>query len=318
MINLTLDRSKIKIIIDEYSKFKNNDSFNSEKRHNKKTKKEEVNKILRDFIISINENILPYIKNSQFDVLGKFYTQFIRYAGGDKKTGLVLTPNHITDFFCAVANLSPDDVVFDECCGTAGFLVSAMNYMLQKAGNNIEKKTHIKSNQLLGIEQRPDMFSHACSNMMMRGDGKSHILYGSCFDEKNREWIRQRNPNVAFLNPPYQDGNADEQLEFIENALDCIIKGGVCIAICQMSTTVSDNKSVLEIRQRLMDKHTLEAVFSMPIDLFHPVGVNTSILVFTAHNSHPMRKKTFFGYFKDDGFEKTKNYGRIDKYNKME
>ena len=28
-----------------------------------------------------------------YDVLGRFYTEFIRYAGTDKKTGLVLTPN---------------------------------------------------------------------------------------------------------------------------------------------------------------------------------------------------------------------------------
>jgi type I restriction enzyme M protein len=313
-----LDERKTTIIIGEYSKFKNNVSFNSKTHYNKKSRKEEVNTILKDFIISINENILPYINNSRFDVLGKFYTQFIRYAGGDKKTGLVLTPSHITDFFCEIADLSANDIVFDECCGTAGFLVSAMNYMLKKAGNDSSKKKHIKSAQLLGIEKRPDMFSHACSNMMMRGDGKSNILFDSCFDEKNKAIIKKQKPNVAFLNPPYQDGNADEQLEFIENALDCIIKGGTCVAICQMSTVVSEDKNVLAIRERLLNEHTLEAVFTMPTDLFYPIGVNTCILVFTAHNAHPNNKKTFFGYFKDDGFEITKNHGRTDKYNKWE
>jgi type I restriction enzyme M protein len=51
----------------------------------------------------------------------------------------------------------------------------------------------------------------------------------------------------------------------------------------------------------------------MPNDLFHPVGVNTCIIVFKAHNTHSSNKKTFFGYFKDDGFMKQKNKGRIDK-----
>lgn len=313
-----LAKSKITIIIDEYSKFKNNSNFAAPEFHNKKTRKTEVNKLLRDFIIAINENILPYINNSEFDVLGKFYTQFIRYAGGDKKTGLVLTPTHITDIFCEIANLSEDDIVFDECCGTGGFLVSAMNYMLKKAGNDSEKKKNIKASQLLGIEMRPDMFSHACSNMMMRGDGKSHILYGSCFENENKDYIRKKNPTAAFLNPPYQDGNAAEQLEFIENALECIVKDGICIAICQMSTTVSDANDVLEVRKRLMSQHTLEGVFSMPTDLFHPVGVNTSIIVFRAKTPHPAGKKTFFGYFKNDGFEKTKNHGRVDKNGKWQ
>jgi len=308
-----LDSEKTKIIISEYSKFRNNADFSSDTFHNKKTKKNELNTLLRDFISLINQDILPHINESEFDVLGKFYTQFIRYAGGDKKTGLVLTPSHITDFFCDIAELSADDIVFDPCCGTAGFLVSAMNYMIEKAGNNTEKKQAIKSKQLIGIEKRPDMFSHACSNMMMRGDGKSHILYGSCFDEKNKNIIKRQKPTKGFLNPPYQDGNADEQLEFVENTLECLVKDGVCVAICQMSTVVSDDKKVVEVKERLLRSHTLEAVFSMPNDLFHPVTVNTCIIVFKAHTPHSQNKKTFFGYFKDDGFVKTKNNGRIDK-----
>ncbi len=90
-----LDIEKTQIIIAEYSKFKNNNDFNSDKTYNKKTKKDEINTVLRDFISSINQDIFPHIDESEFDVLGKFYTQFIRYAGSDKKTGLVLTPAHI-------------------------------------------------------------------------------------------------------------------------------------------------------------------------------------------------------------------------------
>jgi type I restriction-modification system DNA methylase subunit len=83
-----------------------------------------------------------------------------------------------------------------------------------------------------------------------------------------------------------------------------------------MSTVVSENKYVTQVKERLLAKHSLEAVFSMPKDLFHPLGVNTCILVFKAHAPHPQNKKTFFGYFKDDGFIKQKNSGRVDKNNK--
>lgn len=310
-----LEESKTRVVLAEYSKFKYNKDFNDDVCFDKKQKKDVPNTILKDFIERINDEILPYIKNSEFDVLGKFYTQFIRYAGSDKKTGLVLTPTHVTDLFCEIANLSKDDVVFDPCCGTSGFLVSAMNYMLKKAGNDHNKQKKIKSSQLIGIEKSADMLAHACSNMMMRGDGKSQIIYGDCFNEENKKRVRGFNPTNSFLNPPYQDGNAAEQLEFIENALKCIKKDGVCIAICQMSTVVSDKKNVLEVRERLLESHTLEAVFSMPNDLFHPIGVVTCILAFRAHNPHSENKKSFFGYFKEDGFIKSKNKGRIDANN---
>jgi hypothetical protein len=36
-------------------------------------------------------------------------------------------------------------------------------------------------------------------------------------------------------------------------------------------------------------------------------------MVFDAHKPHPKGFKTFFGYFKDDGFIKTKHMGRINK-----
>ncbi len=51
----------------------------------------------------------------------------------------------------------------------------------------------------------------------------------------------------------------------------------------------------------------------MPDDLFYPVGVITCIMIFEAHKPHLKNFKTFFGYFKDDGFQKTKHMGRINK-----
>ena len=51
---------------------------------------------------------------------------------------------------------------------------------------------------------------------------------------------------------------------------------------------------------------------SMPDELFYPVGTITCIMVFTAHTPHDTSdRKTWFGYWKNDGFKKTK-VGRID------
>ena len=39
-------------------------------------------------------------------------------------------------------------------------------------------------------------------------------------------------------------------------------------------------------------------------------------MVFTAHRPHPKGKKTWFGYWRDDGFVKTKHRGRIDAHDR--
>ena len=68
----------------------------------------------------------------------------------------------------------------------------------------------------------------------------------------------------------------------------------------------------------MLDEHTLDAVFSFPSDIFHP-GANavTCCMIFDLGIKHKnATKDTFFGYFKDDGFEKRKNLGRMEKENK--
>ena len=313
-----IDQSRVDAMVSEYEKIRNSGIAKSEKIKKKKDTTEEDNYVLRDITQKMESTILPlmHMGDKGYDVLGKFYTEFIRYAGTDKKTGLVLTPHHITNFFCDLVNLNTHDVVFDSCCGTGGFLIAAMRKMLELAGNDEQRKKRVKEEQLIGIEKRPDMFTYACSNMMMRGDGKSHIYQGDSFSAREKNKIKSFKPTVAFLNPPY-DVDADGQLGFIENALSCLQQGGRCVAIVQMScATASDSdpkaSSIIAVRKRLLSNHTLQGVFSMPNELFHPVAVVTCIMVFKAHEPHPETYKTFLGYFKDDGFEKIKNSGRMD------
>lgn len=271
----------------------------------------------KEIIRFLEKQVYPLInyEESGYDILGRFYTEFIRYAASKQKQGLVLTPSHITDLFCDLADINENDIIYDCCCGTGGFLIAAMKRMLSLAGNDTEKKKNIRKKQLLGTELRPEMFTFACSNMMLRGDGKSNIECGSCFDDEIIKKIEKEKPTVAFLNPPYDLGAA-EQLRFVERALNAVKKqNGRVVAIVQMSCAIKDEKDVNNVRKRLLKNHTLKAVISMPDDLFAPVGVITCIMVFQAGIANK-GKKTWFGYLKDDGFVKIKNKGRIDVFDR--
>lgn len=309
-----IDAERVDSMIGEYEKIKNHSIAKSAQIKKKKASDQQDNYVLRDITERLEKSVLPLITlgDKGYDVLGRFYREFIRYAGTDKKTGLVLTPQHVTELFCDLVGLNANDVVFDSCCGSGGFLISAMKHMLQLAASDQTKRKAIKENQLVGIERRTDMFTFACSNMMMSGDGKSHIYQGDSFAQEIIDKVHSLKPTVAFLNPPYDVGE-DGQLEFIENALACLQPGGRCAAIVQMSCVTSSNARAVAVRERLLASHTLAGVFSMPDDLFHPVGVITCIMVLEAHKPHPKGFKTFFGYCKDDGFLKTKYMGRVNR-----
>jgi type I restriction-modification system DNA methylase subunit len=309
-----IDDERVASMIGEYEKIKSHAIAKAPQIKKKKASEQQDNYVLRDITARLEKSVLPLITmgDKGYDVLGRFYREFIRYAGTDKKTGLVLTPQHITELFCDVVSLNVNDVVVDTCCGSGGFLISAMKHMLELAGANQKKRRAIRENQLIGIERRTDMFTFACSNMMMSGDGKSHIYQGDSFANDEKARIRSLKPTVGFLNPPYDVGE-DGQLEFIENTLNTLQQGGRCCAVVQMSCVTSANAKPIAVRERLLKQHTLLGVFSMPDDLFHPVGVITCVMVFEAKKPHPKGFKSFFGYFKNDGYQKTKHMGRVNK-----
>jgi len=301
-------------MIGEYGKILNEPIFKQKTiKHKKKKDPEPSVEVAKEMIGYLHQNVYPLMdmEQSGFDVLGRFYTEFIRYAGGEQGQGLVLTPAHIADLFCDLANVNANDVIYDPCCGTGGFLIASMKKMFQLTGNNETKRQNIKDRQLVGVELRPSMFTYACSNMMMRGDGKSNIYCGDCFALVDMVASTHK-PTVAFLNPPYDVGAA-RQMQFVEHALNMVsAQNGTVAAIVQMSCGIKNEKDLIAAKKRILDRHHLKAVLSMPDELFNPnASVVTCIMVFEANKKHEGRK-TWFGYFKDDGFEKRKQRGRID------
>lgn len=283
-------------------------------RPDSKTAKEYPDGVFKEIITRISDNVWPYINvYHDFDVVGQFYGEFLKYTAGDKKAlGIVLTPRHVAELFSLIANVSPDSKVLDICTGTAGFLISAMQHMLRKAITD-EERTDIKKNRLIGIENNPKMFALAASNMILRGDGKANLHQASCFDDVIIKAVKEMKPNVGMLNPPYSQSKSDAELHelyFVKQMLECLVPGSMGIAIVPMSAAIKPNP----VRDELMKYHTLDAVMSMPAELFYPVGTVTCIMVWIAGVPHAKSsRKTWFGYWRDDGFVKTKHKGRIDQ-----
>lgn len=283
---------------------------------NEKNRDGMPNTQFKDLVKEIEENVKPFLQDyNQYDVIGQFYNEFLRYANGDGGLGIVLTPKHITELFTELAEVNKDSVILDNCCGTGGFLISAMKRMEDEAKGDKQKLKAIHLKQIIGIESNPKMFCLACSNMMLRGDGKSNVYQQDCF-QVDEEEIKAFKPTIGFLNPPYSKDNGHKELVFIENCLSFLQPNGICIAIVPQACAMNTKKGNLAVKQRLLEKHTLRAVMSMPNTLFEDSDKNavTCILVFEAHKPHSDNTKTWFGYWKNDGFIKVRPYGRIDYY----
>jgi len=259
---------------------------------------------------------IVYSKSSE-DVLGRFYGEFMSYSGGDGQTlGIVLTPRHITDLFCDLLEVSPNDKVFDPACGTGGFLVASMHHMLEQTNSDDrETRNNIKKNKIHGIEIQNYMFTIATTNMILRGDGKSNIE-NMDFLRENPAELQLKGCNVGMLNPPYSQGSSKNpdlyEMSFTEHLLNSVVKGGRVAVIVPQSSMIGKTKAEKEIKRSILKKHTLEGVITLNTDTFYNVGVNPCIAVFTAGIPHQENKLSKFINFKDDGYEVAKHIGLIE------
>lgn len=271
---------------------------------------------LKYFTKKLQEKVIHHFReNTNYDILGNFYGEFVKYGGSDGNgLGIVLTPHHITSLMTELIDIVPSDYVLDPACGSGAFLISAMNYMTSKADNE-EEIMHIKQHQLLGIEMQEKMFTVATTNMILRGDGKSNLQLADMFTVTGEE-MKAKKVNKILFNPPYSQGKTDKtltEINFIRHALDMLVIGGKLAVIVPLSTMVGKSKEEKEYKQKILENHTLEMVITLNKDTFHGVGTNTAIAIFEAGKPHDTaKKKVKFINFEDDGYVVRKHIGLLD------
>lgn len=278
----------------------------------------EVSKLIKENASS-NKQIFTFIYHNIFlsidamaghlDIMGEMYSEFLKYALGDgKEIGIVLTPPYVTKMMATILDVNQNSKVMDLATGSAGFLISAMELMIQDSENLYGKKTsqanekieNIKKEQLLGVELNAEMFTLAVTNMILRGDGSSNIQKGNTFDTPEKLYTDFR-ANKLLLNPPFSF--KENGMPFIEFGLNKMEKGGLGAIIIQDS---AGSGKAVNTNKKILKNHTLKASIKMPVDLFQPMaGVQTSIYIFEAHKPHDFEQTVKFIDFRDDGYKRT-------------
>lgn len=279
-----------------------------------------VGKLLPD-LASVNKQIFTYIYENIFlsidsmsghlDIMGEMYSEFLKYALGDgKEIGIVLTPPYVTKMMTQILEVDENSKVMDLATGSAGFLISSMEQMIDYTEKKYGKRTtkavgkigQIKKDQLLGVELNAEMFTLASTNMILRGDGSSNIRKGSSFNEP-LDLYKSFNANKLLLNPPFSF--EENGMPFIRFGLENMQIGGKAAIIIQDSA--GSGKGVRSCKS-ILSQNQLLASIKMPVDLFQPMaGVQTSIYVVEhTGKKHDYTKQVKFIDFRNDGYKRTK------------
>ena len=290
----------------------------------------------REILKFIEDNILPFINDkstSGQDLLNLFFVTFNKYVGKSDKNQ-AFTPDHITDFMAKITGVNKHSVVLDPCCGSGSFLVRAMTQALDDCATAAEQDK-VKKHQIFGIEFDENVYGLATTNMLIHSDGNSNIRQGSCF--ALADWIKEAKPNVILMNPPYngqrihlpksyvdtwaKDKKEDPSkgfyfVKYIADVLNSINHQATLAVLLPVACAIGTKGVIKEIKEQILEENTLDAVFTLPNDIFHPgATVQACCMVFKIGRKHSdiSTPNTFFGYYKDDGFKKKKNIGRIEQ-----
>lgn len=289
---------------------------------------------IQEILTKIKEGILQYINDKSTmgqDILNLFFTTFNKYVGKTDKNQ-AFTPDHIVHFMCQVVGINRHSRVLDPCCGSGAFLVRAMTEAMDDCADE-EERNCVKKKQIFGIENEETAFGLSTTNMLIHGDGNSNVVQGSCFEKT--DFIENANINVVLMNPPYNAQARMSNPSYVKTwgkntkedpsqgfhyvyYVASKVKTGKLAVLLPMACAIGAEKAkdIRKFKEKMLQEHTLDAVFSLPTDMFHPgASANACCMIFnlgTRHENSPI-EGTFFGYFKDDGFVKKKNLGRVEK-----
>jgi len=213
-------------------------------------------------------------------------------------------------------NPTPGDTICDPACGTAGFLVSAAEYIRKEYEDTMtsEQWEHYAGPMFTGFDTDRTMLRISAMNLMLHSIGNPNIDYKDSVSKQNE---LSEKFTMILANPPFK-GTVDAEsihdnlksvtntkkteLLFLALFLRMLKKGGQCACIVPDGVLFGSSKAHQAIRKEIVENHQLRAVISMPSGVFKPyAGVSTAVLVFTKTGAGGTDKVWFYD-MQADGF----------------
>ncbi len=288
---------------------------------------------LRKFVAELSANVMSKLyEMSGHDILGQFYTEFVRYGGSDgSDLGIVLTPPHVTSLMAELINVGSNNYVMDPAMGTGSFPLAALNVISEKIRNDkllsdAEKDNKIREmmeKHLYGIEVDSKLFAIATTNMLLRNGISKNLFHDNIFtcdiDWENEENPRKQ-PDRLLMNPPYSQAKKSEtsnesEMQFILRALTFLKDEGMAAFIVPQSTVTQGPKGVSkqdykELKRKLLNSNQIIAVITMNGQTFYPKATDTVILLIKKGVPQGTYNTLFYD-FRDDGYTLNHHLGLL-------
>lgn len=244
------------------------------------------------------------------DFKGDMYEYLLSKLSVSGTAGQFRTPRHIIDLIVALVNPQPGQCICDPACGTAGFLISAFNYILRQHTKPADlKRGHVDGAQLkpaqwrfleeqafTGYENDANMVKISILNLYLHRLEKAHIEMRNALTTGFGGAYPGKLFDVILANPPFAGRVQEEsilsdlnyklntratELLFLKWFIDHLSPNGRAGVIVPNGVLFGSTNAATGLREMLLTQCDLQAVINLPSGVFKPYsGVGTAALVF--------------------------------------
>jgi type I restriction enzyme M protein len=247
-------------------------------------------------------DLLDQVPMEDRDTKGDLYEYMLGKIATAGQNGQFRTPRHIIRLMVEMTAPTPNDILCDPACGTAGFLVAAGEYLRDHYPDLLHDsklKEHFHQRLFHGFDFDNTMLRIGSMNMLLHGVENPDIRYRDSLaqDHANNE----ESYTLVLANPPFAgsldyENTAKDLLQIVKTKktellflalfLRLLKPGGRAAVIVPDGVLFGSSKAHKELRRLLVEEQKLDAVISLPGGVFKPyAGVSTAILLFTKTNS---------------------------------
>jgi len=270
--------------------------------------------VLQKVVSGLDDLYTNDVKN--LDIQGDLYEYMLGKLSTAGRNGQFRTPKQIRDMMVNLIAPTPDDLICDPACGTAGFLISSSEFIRGRYEDSMDQKQwdRYAGEAYTGFDTDRTMLRISAMNLMLHSITHPQIEYRDSISKQNDI---SNKFDVILANPPFK-GTIDAEsihdnlknvtntkkteLLFVALFLRMLKKGGRCACIVPDGVLFGSSNAHVALRKTLIEDHKLQAVISMPSGVFKPyAGVSTAVLVFTKTGAGGTDNVWFYD-MKADGF----------------
>lgn len=252
------------------------------------------------------------------DVKGDIYEGLLARSAAEspKGAGQYFTPRPLIKAIVDCIQPKPEDSLCDPACGTGGFLLAALDYVIEHHGKELDRdqKRHLRRSFVHGGDIVPNTARLCIMNLFLHGvdadpcpirsgvdslashpgEHYSLVLTNPPFGKRSSIAIvgadgEIEKEDTAYERPDFWTTTKNKQLNFLQHVKTLLKINGRC-AIVVPDNVLFEGGAGEVVRRNLLQQCEVHTLLRLPTGIFYAQGVKANVLFFDAR---PAREKAW-------------------------